>query len=65
MITNPLLETKYETQKKLAQRTNRDLRKYIEIYRRTRVEIEKKYSLKFRYATNLLEKSSPEQDATN
>ncbi len=55
MITNPLLEAKYEAQKRLALETNHDLQNYNEIFKRTRLEIKRKYGLTFRYAKNFLD----------
>lgn len=50
MLTNHLLEAKYESQRYLAELTEHDLRKYPEIYQRILAKLEEKYGRKFRYA---------------
>jgi hypothetical protein len=52
MITNPLLEAKYEAQRRLAEQAGHDLRKYPEIYPQIFEKLEKKYGRKLRYIQN-------------
>lgn len=49
MITNPLLEEKYRTQKRLAEESQYDMKKYTENLHRKVLEIEEQYGLKFHY----------------
>ncbi|TGO02381.1 hypothetical protein PN36_25925 [Candidatus Thiomargarita nelsonii] len=50
MITNPLLEEIYNTQKRLVEESGYDMKKYSENVRKTVLEVEKKYGLKFKYS---------------
>lgn len=49
MITTPLLETKYKTQKKLAEDTQYDIEKYFSHIRRLVCETEAQYGVQFQY----------------
>ncbi|RKZ39365.1 MAG: hypothetical protein DRQ41_10685 [Gammaproteobacteria bacterium] len=49
MITTPLLEEIYDTQKRLDEEAQHDIEKYIENSQKMVLEIEKKYGLKFNY----------------
>lgn len=49
MITTPLLEEIYNTQKRLDEEAQHDLNKYIENSQKIVLEVEKKYGLKFKY----------------
>jgi len=49
MITTPLLEEIYNTQKRLDEEAQHDIEKYIENSKKMVLEIEKKYGLKFKY----------------
>ncbi len=49
MITTPLLEEIYKTQKRLDEEAQHDIEKYIENSQKMVLEIEKKYGLKFNY----------------
>jgi hypothetical protein len=51
MITTPLLETKYQTQKQLEEEAQHDVRKYVENSHRIVREVEEKYGVKFKYGT--------------
>ena len=53
MITNPLLEAKYEAQRRLSEQADHDLQKYPEIYQHIFEKLEQKYGRKFRYARNM------------
>jgi len=50
MIINPLLEEIYNTQKRLVEESEYDMKKYSENVRKTVLEVEKKYGLKFKYS---------------
>ncbi|TAN49640.1 MAG: hypothetical protein EPN21_11155 [Methylococcaceae bacterium] len=50
MITNPLLEAKYNIQKQLDEAAQHDIAEYAINSRRIIEEIEKKYRVKFNYA---------------
>jgi hypothetical protein len=49
MITTPLLEEIYLTQKRLDEEAQHDIKKYIENSQKIVLEIEKKYGLKFKH----------------
>ena len=49
MITTPLLEEIYNTQKRLYEKAQHDLNKYIENSQRIVLEVEQKYDIKFKY----------------
>jgi len=49
MITTPLLEEIYLTQKRLDEEAQHDIEKYIENSQKMVLEIEKKYGLTFKY----------------
>jgi hypothetical protein len=49
MITTPLLEEIYNTQKRLDEEAQHDLDKYVENSKKIVLEVEKKYGLKFKY----------------
>jgi len=49
MITTPLLEEIYNTQKRLDEEAQHDIEKYVENSQKMMLEIEKKYGLKFKY----------------
>mgnify|MGYP003572040213 CR=1 FL=1 len=49
MITNPLLEEVYYTQKRLVEEANYDMSKYSENVQKMVLEIQKKYGLKLKY----------------
>ena len=49
MITNHLLDAKYEAQRRLAEQAGHDLKKYPEIYQRIFEKLEKKYGRKLQY----------------
>ena len=51
MITNPILEEKYKTQKKLSNITKGNITKYKKLIKENIDEIEKKYKLKFKHRT--------------
>jgi hypothetical protein len=53
MITNPLLEELYNTQKRLVEESEYDMTKYSEKVRQTVLEVEKKYQIKFKYVEHL------------
>jgi hypothetical protein len=50
MITNPLLEETYNTQKQLVEEAGYDIRKYSENVHKIVLEIEKEYGLTFKYS---------------
>jgi len=49
MITNPLLEDIYNTQKRMVEDSQYDMKKYTENLQRQVLEIEEQYGLKFHY----------------
>ncbi len=49
MITNPLLEDIYNTQKRMVEDSQYDMKKYTENLQRKVREIEEEYGLKFHY----------------
>ena len=49
MMTNPLLEIKYQTQKQLTKEAQHDLVKYVENSHRIVREAEAQYGIKFNY----------------
>jgi hypothetical protein len=49
MMTNPLLETKYKTQKQLTKEAQRDVVKYVENSHSIVQEVEAQYGVKFHY----------------
>ena len=49
MMTNPLLEIKYKTQKQLTQEAQHDIAKYVENSHRIVREVEAQYGIKFHY----------------
>ena len=51
MITNHLLEAKYQIQKQLAAESGHDIRTYIKNVHKIVEESEKKYGLKFKYGS--------------
>ena len=60
MITNPLLEEVYRTQKRLVEEANYDMNKYSENAQKMVLEIQKKYGLTLKYGP--LKKSSMAQE---
>ncbi len=51
MMTNPLLEIKYKTQKQLTKEAQHDTSKYVENSHRIVREVEAQYGIKFHYGT--------------
>ena len=51
MITNPVLETKYKTQRQLDEESEHDIRKYVENVHKITLEVEKQYGFKFKYGS--------------
>jgi len=49
MITNPLLEEIYNTQKRMVEESQYDMKKYTENLQRQVREVEEQYGLKFHY----------------
>lgn len=49
MITNPLLEEIYDTQKRMVEESQYDMKKYTANLHRQVLEIEEQYGLKFHY----------------
>ncbi len=49
MITNDLLQAKYEAQRRLDEAAEHDLTRYIENAHKIALETEKKYGLTFKY----------------
>ena len=49
MMTNPLLEIKYKTQKQLTKEAQHDLVKYVENSHRIVRDVEEQYGIKFHY----------------
>jgi len=49
MMTNPLLEITYKTQKQLTEEAQHDIAKYIENSHRIVREVEEQYGIKFNY----------------
>jgi hypothetical protein len=49
MITNPLLEEIYNTQKRMVEDSQYDMKKYTENLQRQVREVEEEYGLKFHY----------------
>jgi hypothetical protein len=49
MMTNPILETKYKTQKQLTAEAQYDIAKYVENSHRIVREVEAQYGVKFNY----------------
>jgi hypothetical protein len=49
MMTNPLLEIKYQTQKQLTKEAQHDTVKYVENSHRIVREVEAQYGIKFNY----------------
>ena len=61
MITNDLLKTKYETQKRLDQEAQHSLRKYVEISHKNVQRIAADHGLKLKYATPSIARSKVEE----
>jgi len=61
MITNDLLKTKYETQKRLDQEAQHRLRKYVEISHRNVQRIATDYGLKLKYRIPSIARSKVEE----
>jgi hypothetical protein len=51
MMTNPLLEAKYQVQKRLDEEAQHDIREYAKNSHRIVSEIEQAYGIKFKYKT--------------
>lgn len=51
MITNPVLETKYKTQRQLDEEAKHDVKKYVENSHKITREVEKHYGFKFKYGS--------------
>ena len=51
MLTTPLLEAKYKSQKQLAEEAQHDLEKYVENSQSIVRKVEAKYGFKFKYGT--------------
>ena len=51
MITNPVLETKYRTQRQLDKDAGHDVRKYMEKLHQIACDVEKQYDVKFNYGS--------------
>ena len=49
MMTNPLLEIKYKTQKQLTEEAQHDIAKYVENSHKTVREVEAQYGVRFHY----------------
>jgi hypothetical protein len=49
MLTNPILQAKYEAQMRLDKKANHDIREYVANSRRTVLELARKYGLTIRY----------------
>ncbi len=49
MLTNPLLQAKYETQMRLDEKAQHDIRQYVENSHRTVLELARKHGLTIRY----------------
>ena len=49
MMTNPLLEIKYKTQKQLTEEAQHDIAKYVENSHKIVREVEAQYSVRFHY----------------
>lgn len=61
MITNDLLKTKYETQKRLDQEAQHSLRKYVELGHGTVQKIADDYGLKLKYRSPTIARSKVEE----
>lgn len=59
MITNHLLQAKYQIQKELESDAQHDLNSYVQNMRRMAKEAEAQYKVKFKYGT--VEKSQDEE----
>ena len=51
MMTNPLLEITYHTQKQLTKEAQHDIAKYVENSHKIVREVEAQYGIKFNYGT--------------
>ena len=51
MMTNPLLESTYKTQKQLTKEAQHDLVKYVENSHRIVRDVEEQYGIKFHYGS--------------
>ena len=51
MMTNPLLEMKYKTQKQLTKEAQHDIAKYVEHSHSIVREVEAQYGIKFHYGS--------------
>ncbi|MDH3601217.1 MAG: hypothetical protein OEU26_16480 [Candidatus Tectomicrobia bacterium] len=51
MITNPVLETKYKTQRQLDEEAKHDVTKYVENSHKITLEVEKYYGFEFKYGS--------------
>lgn len=51
MLTTPLLETKYKTQKQLAEEAQHNIEKYVEKSHHSVRAVETKYGFQFKYGT--------------
>ncbi len=49
MLTNPLLQAKYDAQIRLDKEANHDIKQYVENSHRNVAELARKYGLKIRY----------------
>jgi hypothetical protein len=49
MLTNPLLQAKYEAQMRLDEKANHDIKRYVENSRQAVLELASKYGLTIRY----------------
>jgi hypothetical protein len=51
MMTNPVLETKYRTQRQLDEEAEHDVRKYMKNSHQIASEVERQYGFKFKYGS--------------
>jgi hypothetical protein len=51
MMTNPVLETKYRTQRQLDEEAGHDLRNYMNNAHQIACEVERQYGFKFKYGS--------------
>jgi hypothetical protein len=51
MMTNPVLETKYRTQRQLDEEAEHDVRNYMKNMHQIACEVEREYGFKFQYGS--------------
>ena len=51
MMTNPVLETKYRTQRQLDEEAEHDVRNYMKNSHQIASEVERQYGFKFKYGS--------------